>query len=177
MFRRLPVRDCWYTINGSASLCIKGRFDFGMVQAPRSTMGIDSMSSSSRLSLAAVLLLTAQSILSSQSAPAASPLTCPASIKAVKSEHKFERPSIYNGTPGKQEYELAPDNTQTQGKQVRETWNLADYRDMNLFVRCRYLGTAATVDTNIPAPLKTCIFSFHNVSGNEPVASPVFQCK
>jgi hypothetical protein len=132
---------------------------------------------SSRFWLAAGLLLAAQSTLSSQNVTAATPLTCPASIKAAKSEHKFERPSIYNGTPGKQEYELAPDDTQTQGKQVRETWNLADYRDMNLFVRCRYLGTAATVVADIPAPLKTCIFSFHNVSGNQPVVSPVFECK
>jgi hypothetical protein len=149
------------------------------------------MSSSRRLLLAAGLLIAAQSILSSQSAPAPTPLTCPASIavtaaasvaapwqaESAKSEHKFERPSIYNGTPGKQEYDLAPDDTQTAGKRVRETWNLADYRDMNLFVRCRYLGTPATVVTNIPAPVKTCVFSFQNVSGNQPVASPAFECK
>jgi len=149
------------------------------------------MSSSKRLLLAAGLLVAAQSILSSQSAPAAAPLTCPASItvtatasvatpwqaESAKSEHKFERPSIYNGTPGKQEYDLAPDDTQTAGKRVRETWKLADYRQMNLFLRCRYLGTPATVVTNIPAPIKTCVFSFQNVAGNQPVASPAFECK
>jgi hypothetical protein len=135
------------------------------------------MLSSSRLPLAAVLALAAQSILSSQNAPAPTPFTCPASIQAAKSEHKFERPSIYNGTPGKEEYELAPDDTQTQGRQVRQTWNLADYRDMNLFVRCRYLRTAETVVANLPAPLKTCIFSFRNASGNQPVTNPVFECK
>jgi hypothetical protein len=127
--------------------------------------------------LGAGLFLGAQSILWSQSAAAVVPLTCPVSIKVAKSEHKFERPSIYNGTPGKQEYDLAPDDTQTAGKRVRETWNLADYRDMNLFVRCRYLGTQATVVTNIPAPLKTCVFSFQNVAGDQPVASPAFECK
>jgi hypothetical protein len=135
--------------------------------------------------------MAGQSILSSQSAPAAAPLTCPASItviaaasvaapwqaESVKSEHKFERPSIYNGTPGKQEYELAPDDTQSQGKQVKETWNLADYRDMNLFVRCRYLGTKETVVMNLPAPLKICVFSFRDMPGNQPVASPVFECR
>jgi hypothetical protein len=149
------------------------------------------MSSSKRLLLAAGGLLAAQSMVSSQSAPATAPLTCPASItvtgtasvaapwqaESAKSEHKFERPSIYNGTPGKQEYDLAPDDTQTAGKRVRETWNLADYRQMNLFVRCRYLGTPAAVVTNIPAPLKTCVFSFQNVGGNQPVASPAFECK
>jgi hypothetical protein len=149
------------------------------------------MSSSRRLLLAAGLLLAAQSILSSQSATAPTPLTCPVSItvtaaasvsapwqaESAKSDHRFERPSIYNGTPGKQEYDLAPDDTQTAGNRVRETWKLADYRDMNLFLRCRYLGTPATVVTNIPAALKTCVFSFQNVAGNHPVASPVFECK
>jgi hypothetical protein len=149
------------------------------------------MSSSRWLLLAAGLLIAAQSILLSQNAPAVTPLTCPATIavtaapsavtpwraETAKSEHKFERPSIYNGTPGKQEYDLAPDDTQTAGKRVRETWNLADYRDMTLFVRCRYLGTPATVVTNIPAPIKTCVFSFQNVAGNQPVASPAFECK
>src|SRR5271163_2308821 len=118
-------------------------------------MGIGFMSSSSRVALAAILLLAVQAILSGQNTSA--PFTCPATISVAKAEHKFERPSIYNGTPGKQEYELAPDDTQTQGKQIRQTWNLADYRDMNLFVRCRYLGTKQTVVKNLPAPLKTCI--------------------
>jgi hypothetical protein len=135
------------------------------------------MSSNRRLLLGAGLFLGAQSILWSQSAAAVVPLTCPVSIKVAKSEHKFERPSIYNGTPGKQEYELAPDDTHTQDRQVRETWNVADYRDMNLFVRCRYLGTAETIVRNIPAPLKTCVFTFRDVPGNRPVASPVFECK
>jgi hypothetical protein len=149
------------------------------------------MSSSNRLALAAGLLIAAESILTSQRAPAPAQLTCPASITVIgkasvaapwqaesaKSDHRFERPSIYNGTPGKQEYDLAPDDTQTAGKRVRETWNFADYRDMNLFLRCRYLGTAATVVTSIPAPLKTCVFSFQNVAGDHPVASPVFECK
>jgi hypothetical protein len=134
------------------------------------------MSSSSALLLAG-LLLAAPSILCSQSTAAATPLTCPVSIKAGKSDHKFERPSIYNGTPGKQEYELSPDDTQTQGKQVRQTWKLADYRDMNLFVRCRYLGTKETVVMNLPAPLKICVFSFRDMPGNQPVASPVFECR
>jgi hypothetical protein len=137
------------------------------------------MWSSSPLWLAGLLglLPAAPSILCGQSTAAAAPLTCPVSIKAAKSDHKFERPSIYNGTPGKQEYELAPDDTQTQGKQVRQTWNLADYRDMNLFVRCRYLGTGETVVMNLPAPLKICVFSFRDMPGNQPVASPVFECK
>jgi hypothetical protein len=138
------------------------------------------MSSSSPLWLAGLLLglmAGAPAILCGQSTAAATPLTCPVSIKAAKWEHKFERPSIYNGTPGKQEYELAPDDTQAQGKQVKETWNLADYREMNLFVRCRYLGTKETVVINLPAPLKICVFSFRDMPGKQPVASPVFECR
>jgi hypothetical protein len=149
------------------------------------------MSSSKQLALIAGLFLSGQLILSSQSATSPMPLTCPASITVIetaspaspwqaegaKSEHKFERPSIYNGSPGKQEYELAPDDTQQDvGKRVRETWKLVDYRQMNLFLRCRYSGTAATVVTNIPGPLKTCVFSFQNGSGR-PVSSPAFECK
>src|SRR5580704_7169350 len=111
-------------------------------------MEINSMSLSKQLALAVGLLIAARSILSSQSLPAATPLTCPASITVTgtasvaapwqaesgKSEHRFERPSIYNGTPGKQEYDLAPDDTETAAKRVRETWNLAAYRNMNLFL-------------------------------------------
>src|SRR5579864_8551489 len=81
--------------------------------------------------------------------------TCPASIavtataaasapwhsESAKAEHKFLRPSIYNGAPGKQEYELAPDEQEPSGKQIKQSWKLSDYRDMNLFVRCRYAGT------------------------------------
>jgi hypothetical protein len=150
------------------------------------------MSSSKQLALIAGLFLAGQLILSSQSAPSPMPLTCPASITVIetaslaspwqaegaKSEHKFERPSIYNGSPGKQEYELAPDDTEQQAvsKRVREIWKLADYRQMNLFLRCRYSGTAATVVTNIPGPLKTCVFSFQNGSAR-PASPPAFECK
>jgi hypothetical protein len=131
------------------------------------------------------LFLAAQPILFSQSTPQ---FTCPATItvtesasvaspwqaETAKSEHKFERPSIYNGDPGKQEYDLAPDDTQTTGKRVKQTWNLTDYRKMNLFIRCRYQGTPATVVTNLPAPLKTCTFTFQNT---HPITTPTFTCK
>jgi hypothetical protein len=123
------------------------------------------------------LLLAAPSVPGSQSAPVPAAFTCPAFLKLAKSDRKFERPSIYNGTPGKREYELAPGDTVTKGKDVRQTWNLADYRDMNLFVRCRYIGTKETVTLNLPAPLKTCEFTFRDMPGNQPVASPVFACK
>lgn len=131
------------------------------------------------------LLLIAPTVLGAQSfsCPVTLSVTENASAAApwlaetAKSDHKFLRPSIYNGTPGKNEAELAPDDTQTQGRQVKQTWKLTDYRKENLFLRCRYEGTSATVVTNLPARLKTCTFSFRNMPGNQPVASPVFSCQ
>jgi hypothetical protein len=116
--------------------------------------------------------------------------TCPATVKVAettvanapwqvesgKTEHKFSRPSIYNGTPGKQEFELAPDNQEVAGSRIRQNWKLTDYRDMNLFLRCRYDGTVVTLVIDLPNPLKTCSFSFQNVAGKPPV-SPTFKCK
>jgi len=117
---------------------------------------------------------------------------CPATIAVIESataappwhaeaspakDHKFLRPSIYNGTPGGKEYELAPDNEKSGGKRVRQEWNLSAYRDMNLFLRCRYAGTEVTAVADIPASLKTCEFTFRNVPGNQPVASPSFECR
>ena len=103
-----------------------------------------------------------------QSAPAAA-FACPASIAVTEtaaaappwqgekttSVYQFLRPSIYTGSPGKDEAELAPDETQTQGKQVTQIWKLSDYRRENTFLRCRYENTAVTVVSNLPAPLKT----------------------
>jgi hypothetical protein len=92
-------------------------------------------------------------------------------------EHKFLRPSIYNGTPGGKEYELAPDDEKSEGKRVRQAWKLSEYREMNLFLRCRYAGTAVTAVADIPPVLKTCVFTFRNMPGNQPVASPSFECR
>jgi hypothetical protein len=153
------------------------------------------MSSNSRLwrlGLAAVVF-TAPALFSQQ-ATDTKVFACPAAIttgeSAVppwrietakdagkKGSHKFLRPSIYNGTPGKEEYDLAPDDEQTQGHRVRQTWKLSDYRDNNLFLRCRYLGTETTLVANLPLPLKTCTFTFLNTGASQPIASPEFSCK
>lgn len=145
------------------------------------------MSSISRaliyLALAAGTLFAQSSSAPAFACPASIAVTATASAPApwqaepAKSGHKFLRPSVYNGSPGKDEAELAPDDTQTQGKQVKQTWKLSDYRDRNLFLRCRYEGTAATVVTNLPPRLKTCTFTFRNTDGNQPVSSPVFSCR
>jgi hypothetical protein len=128
-----------------------------------------------------------------QSGPAAArPFTCPASVNVTESaaapppwnaessgpaEHRFLRPSIFNGAPGKQEYELAPDSQNAPGQVVKQTWRLSDYRDNNLCVRCRYEGTAVTLTSDLPARLKICSFSFRNPPGDHPITSPVFGCR
>jgi hypothetical protein len=142
-----------------------------------------------RIALATLLCLACAAMLSSQTAAPAR-FTCPSTIaiaetpsvqppwhaEAARSDHSFQRPSIYNGQPGGQEYDLAPDDEKNQGRQVHQTWDLSGYRSMNLFVRCRYNGTAATLVSNLATQLKTCSFSFRNVEGNQPVASPSFEC-
>jgi hypothetical protein len=145
-----------------------------------------------RLGLAAVVF--AVPTLLSQSVTDTTAFACPATITIGESAappwrmevakdpgkkglHKFLRPSIYNGTPGKEEYDLAPDDEQTQGRRVRQSWKLSDYRDNNLFLRCRYAGTGATLVVNLPLPLKTCTFTFQNTGSNQPIAAPEFSCK
>jgi hypothetical protein len=79
---------------------------------------------------------------------------------SAKVEHRFERVSIYNGTEGGQEYELAPDDEKARGRATVQTWFLKDYRSMNLFLRCRYHDTSVTLTADLPAPLQTCAFTF-----------------
>ena len=101
--------------------------------------------------------LLAISILSMALAAAAqtSPgFACPETLD--RGSHAFLNASVYNGTPGKEEYELKPDDETRHGKKVTLSWNLKDYRDMNLFVRCRYHDTSSTVTKDLPAQLTTC---------------------
>jgi hypothetical protein len=98
--------------------------------------------------------------------------SCPAALEG----HKFLRPSIYNGTPGSKEYELAPDDD-SHGASVRQIWKLSDYREVNLFVRCRYADTEAVVVKDLPKPLQTCLFTWRNRGGQQPITDPVFACR
>ena len=109
----------------------------------------------------ALLLLTGQTF------------RCPATLEG----HPFLRPSIYNGIPGKQEYELAPDDEGTRGSSVRQAWKLSDYREMNLFVRCRYADAQSVVVKDLPKPLVTCTFKWRKTGATQPIASPAFVCR
>ncbi len=98
------------------------------------------------------------------------PFQCPASLTVVetsqpaqgwtadspKTQHQFERISVFNGAIGGQEDDLAPDDQKKQGAGTVQTWNVANYRSMNVFLRCRYHDTAATLSADIPASVKTC---------------------
>ena len=107
-------------------------------------------------------------------AQSASPLSCSETLKVVEtatppagwkaaggqSEHAFQRISIYNGTPGGQEYDLAPDGEKNVAGKTIQTWNLKDYRTMNLFLRCRYHDTSATLFMDVPVSYTSCTFTF-----------------
>jgi hypothetical protein len=103
--------------------------------------------------------------------PAAPPaLSCPASLAvvetaqpasgwkpaSVKTQHVFERISVYNGTAGGKEYDLAPDEERKEGGNTVQVWKLAAYRTMNIFLRCRYRNTEVTLSADVPASIETC---------------------
>ncbi len=94
-----------------------------------------------------------------------------------KSEHAFERVSIYNGTAGGQEYDLAPDTQSQASTRVTQTWKLKDYRSMNLFLRCRYHDTAMVLYKDIPAGLQVCTFTFTSERKGDFLGKSALTCR
>jgi hypothetical protein len=92
-------------------------------------------------------------------------------------EHPFERVSIFNGTPGGKEYELAPDLQNQMGRNVSQNWNLKDYRSMNIFLRCRYHDTAAVLFRDVPAGLQTCTFTFTSEKKGDFIGKSSLTCR
>ena len=86
-------------------------------------------------------------------------------------------PKIYNGKPGGEEYELKPDGQKTVGKKTIFLWKLTDYRDLNLFVRCVYHGTSATVTADIPASLTTCTATLELSPKGDVIGRSEMACK
>jgi len=121
----------------------------------------------------------------------ASTLQCPAAITVTetpsapggwrsadgKSHRPFERISIYNGHEGGREFELAPTGQKENGTQITQTWTLKAYRDMNLFLRCRYRDTAAVLSIDIPSSIAVCTFIFDLAPGGRIVGKPTMTCK
>src|ERR1700674_3345204 len=83
-----------------------------------------------------------------QQAKAALPVLCPATITvneaaapvpgwtvaASKTQHAFERISVYNGKSGGQEYDLAPDDEKRQGNRITQVWILKGYATRKVFL-------------------------------------------
>jgi hypothetical protein len=99
------------------------------------------------------------------------------STEAGSSKHRFRMPKVYNGKPGGEEYELKPDGQKTVGKKTIFLWKLSGYRDLNLFVRCVYHGTPATVTADIPAALTTCTATLELTPKGDVIGRSEMACK
>jgi len=96
---------------------------------------------------------------------------------AAKAEHALQTAKIYNGTPGKEEYDLRPDDETQKGKSALLTWIVKDYRTMNLFVRCFYYDTKVTVTANIPAPVNKCSVTLEMKADGTIVGKSQMKCE
>ena len=110
------------------------------------------------------------------------PLTCPATFTPAGATgpgaaHEFERINIYNGKPGGEEYDLAPDDQTENGRRITQVWFLKDYRTMSIFLRCRYHGTTAVTTLDVPAKYQKCSLTFEMDKKNAIVGKSEFACK
>jgi hypothetical protein len=96
-------------------------------------------------------------------------ISCPASIRVSdKVEAAFLRVSVLNQNPGGPEYDLAPSSTdKAKNGDLTQVWKLADYRDMNIVLRCRYRGTESVRNIALPVSVQACTFKFRlDAKGN-----------
>jgi len=110
------------------------------------------------------------------------PLTCPATWSPAGAAtqgaaHLFERINIYNGKPGGEEYDLAPDDQTEAGPKITQVWFLKDYRSMAIFVRCRYRGTSAVTTLDVPAKYQKCTLTFEMDKKQNIIGKSEFSCK
>jgi hypothetical protein len=139
-----------------------------------------------------LLVLSAAALLApAAAAQAKNAFACPASLTvteqaqtsegwtgtSVKAEHALQTAKIYNGNPGKEEYDLRPDDEAQKGKILLLSWILKDYRSMNLFVRCFYYDTKATVTANIPAPVNKCSVTLEMKADGTIVGKSQMKCE
>jgi len=128
---------------------------------------------------AALFIAAVPLALAAQTAP---PLACPATLSLAGSAaqgvaHQFERINIYNGKPGGEEYDLAPDDQTEAGRKFTQVWLLKDYRSMPIFVRCRYHGTESVKTLDVPARYQKCTLTFEMDKRNQIVGKSEFSCK
>jgi hypothetical protein len=120
------------------------------------------------------LLFTTCSTARAQDTQPPSPVVCPANITVTETgspvsrwsvvpstdQRSFERISVYNGMPGEQEFDLAPDDQKEKGAKITQTWDLKAYRTMNIFIRCRYHNTSVVLLQDLPRALTVCKLQF-----------------
>jgi hypothetical protein len=118
-------------------------------------------------------------------------LTCPATLEVAETaipvsgwqvgnatgRRKLERISIYNGTNGSREFELAPDDQKEERNRITQVWHLTGYRSINIFLRCRYRGTQVVLSKDIPGSFKTCTFVFNSDKVGNISGTPSFACR
>ena len=105
------------------------------------------------------------------------PIACPAALTGQGAARDFERINIYNGKPGAEEYDLAPDRETQAGGKITQSWILKNYREMSIFVRCRYRGTDAVKTLDVPAKYQKCTFTFQLDKQNNITGKPAFSCE
>jgi hypothetical protein len=100
---------------------------------------------------------------------------CPASITVSETAAALDG---WSAEPGSSKHRFRkPDGQKTVGKKTIFLWKLSDYRDLNLFVRCVYHGTPATVTANIPAALTTCTATLELTPKGEVIGRSEMTCK
>ncbi|MGD0930600.1 MAG: STY0301 family protein [Candidatus Korobacteraceae bacterium] len=119
------------------------------------------------------------------------PAVCPASITVeettapapnwsvapAKSEHNFERISVYNVGADGQEFDLAPDDQKEKGKKITQTWNVKDYRSLKVFMRCRYQDTSVVLLRELPSAVTTCTLRFTDAANGIVAGESSMECR
>jgi hypothetical protein len=99
------------------------------------------------------------------------------SVAPAKTQHSFERISVYNVGAGNQEFDLAPDDQKEKGKKITQTWNVKDYRSLRVFMRCRYSGTSVVLLRELPPEVTTCTLQFAYVAGGIVAGESSMECR
>ena len=99
------------------------------------------------------------------------------SVAPAKTEHSFERISVYNVGADGQEFDLAPDDQKEKGKKITQTWNVKDYRSLKVFMRCRYSNTSVVLLRELPSGITTCTLQFTYVAAGIVAGESSMECR
>ena len=99
------------------------------------------------------------------------------SVAPAKSQHSFERISVYNVGADGQEFDLAPDDQKEKGKKITQTWNVKDYRSLKVFMRCRYSDTSVVLLQELPSKVTACTLRFINAANGIVAGESSMECR